>query len=128
MHQHRFHRVVLAVAVAGLFAVPALATGQAPDNTKINARDRAKDAPTADQQHNDATDRELTRSIRHALMQDKDLSSYAHNVKIITQDGEVTLKGPVRTANEKRVVESKATEIAGTGHVTNQMTVAKPKH
>lgn len=128
MHQHRFHRVVLAVAVAGLIAVPALATGQAPDNTKINARDRAKDAPTADQQHNDATDRELTRSIRHALMQDKDLSSYAHNVKIITQGGEVTLKGPVRTANEKRVVESKATEIAGAGHVTNQMTVAKPKH
>ncbi len=128
MHQHWFPRVVLAVAVIGLCAVPTLATGQAPDNTKINARDRAKDAPTADQQNNAATDRELTRSIRRALMDDKDLSSYAHNVKIITQAGEVTLKGPVRSANEKRVVESKAAEIAGAGHVTNQMSVAKPKH
>lgn len=60
-------------------------------------------------------------------MHDKDLSSYAHNVKIITQGGRVTLKGPVRTEDEKRVVEAKATEVAGAGRVTNHMSVAKRK-
>lgn len=129
MHQHRFQRVVLAAAIAGLCVVPAaVANGQTPaDNTKINARDRSKDRQTADQQKENATDRELTRSIRRALMDDKDLSSYAHNVKIISQGGNVTLKGPVRSDDEKRVVETKATEVAGAGHVTNQMSVAKQK-
>lgn len=127
MHKHRFQRVVLAIAVAGLFAVPALRAGAQtpPDNTKVNARDRSKGAATADQQKENATDRELTRSIRRALMKDKGLSSYAHNVKIITQAGQVTLKGPVRTDEEKRVVEANATQVAGAGHVSNQMSVAK---
>lgn len=130
MHQQCLQRVVCAVAIIGLFAIPtvsAMAQTPPPDNTKVNARDRSKDAPTADQQKENASDRELTRSIRRALMQDKELSSYAHNVKIITQAGQVTLKGPVRTEDEERVVEAKATEVAGAGHVTNQMSVAKRK-
>ena len=130
MHQQYLQRVVLAVAFVGVFAVPTIsATAQspAPDNTKVNARDRAKDALTADQQKENVTDRDLTRSIRRAISQDKALSSYAHNVKIITQAGQVTLKGPVRTEDEMRVVEAKATEVAGAGHVTNQMSVAKQK-
>ena len=57
-------------------------------------------------------------------MKDKALSSYAHNVKVIAQDGQVTLKGPVRSDDEKRVVEAKATEVAGAGHVINEMSVA----
>ena len=57
-------------------------------------------------------------------MKDKALSTYAHNVKVIAQDGQVTLKGPVRSDDEKRAVEAKATEVAGTGHVTNEMSVA----
>jgi len=129
MHQ-RLQRVVLAVAIIGGFAVPAIsATAQspAPDNTKVNARDRSKDEATADQQKENPTDRELTRSIRRAITKDKALSSYAHNVKIITQAGQVTLKGPVRTEEEMRVVEAKATEVAGAGRVTNQMSVAKQK-
>src|SRR4029453_16682369 len=111
MHQHFFKRAILAVAAVGLFAIPAVgATGQtpAPDNTKVNPRDRSKAAQTAAQPKENAADRELTRSIRHALMQDKDLSTYAHNVKISTQAGQVTLKGPVRSEEEKRVVEAKA--------------------
>lgn len=129
MHQHGFRRVVLAAAVVGLCAIPtAVANAQTPpDNSKINTRDRAKGAQTADQQKENAADRELTRSIRRSLMDDKDLSSYAHNVKIISQGGKVTLKGPVRSEDEKRVVEAKATEVAGEGHVTNQMSVAKKK-
>ena len=127
MHQYCFQRLALAIAVTGLCVVPtAIASAQTPqDNTKINTRDRSKDAKTADQQKENATDRELTASIRRALMDDKDLSSYAHNVKIISQGGKVTLKGPVRSEDEKRVVETKATEVAGAGHVTNQMSVAK---
>ena len=94
------------------------------DNTKVNTRDRAKGAVTADQQKENATDRGLTQKIRRALMADKTLSTYAHNVKIITQNGNVTLKGPVRSNEEKQNVETKAIEIAGAGHVTNEMSVA----
>ena len=56
-------------------------------------------------------------------MKDKSLSSYAHNVKIITQNGQVTLKGPVRSDDEKRAVEAKATEIAGPNKVTDELDV-----
>ena len=127
---HYFTRSVLAVAVVGFCTIPAVsATAQTPrpDNTKVNARDRTTGAPTADQQKETAADRELTRSIRQALMEDKDLSTYAHNVKIITQAGQVTLKGPVRTEEEKRVVVAKATAAAGAGNVADQMSVAKKK-
>ena len=129
MHQRFLQRVILAVAVAGFLGVPIVsATPQTPpDNTKVNTRDRSKDAPTADQQKENPSDRDLTRSIRRAITQDKALSSYAHNVKVITQAGRVTLKGPVRTEDEMRIVEAKATEVAGAGHVTNQMSVAKQK-
>ncbi len=130
MQQHRLQRIVLAAAVAGLCTLPTVRTSAQsppPDNTKVNTRDRSKSEATADQQKENAADRELTASIRHSLTQDKKLSSYAHNVKIISQDGHVTLKGPVRTADEKRVVEAKATAVAGAGHVTNEMSVAKHK-
>ena len=82
-----------------LLLVPALSAGaQTPaDNTKVNKRDRAKGATTADQQKENTSDREITQKIRRALMDDKTLSTYAHNVKVVAQDGQVTLKGPVRT-------------------------------
>jgi hyperosmotically inducible protein len=99
----------------------------APDNSKTNKRDRDKASPTADQQKMNPTDRELTRKIRAALHQDKSLSTYAHNVKIVTQDGRVTLRGPVRSEEEKAAIESKATEVAGAGNVTNELEVAPPK-
>jgi osmotically-inducible protein OsmY len=98
-----------------------------PDNTKVNTRDRAKGAATADQQKDNATDRDLTQKIRRALIEDKTLSVYAHNVKVISQGGQVTLKGPVRTDDEAKIVESKAVGVAGTGHVTNQMSVVASK-
>jgi hyperosmotically inducible periplasmic protein len=85
----------------------------APDNTKSNTRDRNKAEPTADQQKENKSDRELARNIRHSLVKDKNLSSYAHNIKVVAQDGKVTLKGPVRSAEEKQAVEAKAAELAG---------------
>jgi osmotically-inducible protein OsmY len=60
-------------------------------------------------------------------MKDKSLSTYAHNVKIITQNGQVTLKGPVRSEDEKKTVETKATEVAGENAVTSQLDI-KPKN
>lgn len=99
----------------------------APDNTKTNQRDRDKAAATADKQKMSAEDRELTRKIRAAITGDKSLSTYAHNVKIITRDGKVTLKGPVRSSEEKRAVLTKAMEIAGEGNVTDETDVAPPK-
>jgi len=88
-------------------------TRQAPDNTKTNQRDRSQNEPTADQQKENQSDRELTAKVRQALVKDKSLSTYAHNVKIIAQGGIVTLKGPVRSEEEKTAVEEKAAEAAG---------------
>jgi osmotically-inducible protein OsmY len=60
-------------------------------------------------------------------MKDKSLSTYAHNIKVITRDGKVTLKGPVRSEDEKNEIAAKAASIAGADNVTNEMTVAPPK-
>src|SRR5450755_4403358 len=116
---------------SGVLALAQESTGQqappAADNTKVNERDRSKDEPTADQQKDNRSDRDITQQIRQSIMDDKSLSTYAHNVKIITQNGMVTLKGPVRSAEEKKTVEAKATEVAGENKVTSQLDV-KPKN
>ena len=98
----------------------------APDNTKVNERDRNTAAPTADQQKENRPDRDITRDIRRSITADKSLSTYAHNVKIISQNGMVTLKGPVRSEEEKSAIEAKAAEIVGKEKVTSQLEV-KPK-
>jgi hyperosmotically inducible periplasmic protein len=95
----------------------------APDNTKVNERDRSKDEPTADQQKDNRSDEDITRQIRQSIVNDKSLSTYAHNVKIVTQNGQVTLKGPVRSDDEKKTVEAKAAEVAGENKVTSQLDV-----
>ncbi|MGH9630279.1 MAG: BON domain-containing protein [Bryobacteraceae bacterium] len=121
----------LVFTLAGLLlAAPIAINAQdkptAADNTKANKRDRQTGAVTADQQKENEGDRELSANIRKALMDDKDLSMYAHNVKIVAQDGIVTLKGPVRSQDEKEAVEAKATEIAGRGKVKSLISI-KPK-
>jgi hyperosmotically inducible periplasmic protein len=94
-----------------------------PDNTKVNKQK----SPTADNSKSNPGDRTLNAKVRKSLMADKTLSTYAHNVKIITQDGMVTLSGPVRTDAEKSTVEAKAKEIAGADKVVNQITIAPKK-
>jgi hyperosmotically inducible periplasmic protein len=129
MHQPRHRSLVRALVLGGLMAVTATAaTAQtAPDNTKVNKRDRAEGAVTADQQKETAVDRELARKIRRALVKDDALSTYAHNVKVIAIGGTVTLKGPVRSEDEKKAVEAKAVEIAGKDHVKNLLSIAPAK-
>ena len=119
-------RTIPAVILTGLCSLTSISVNaQTPaDNTKVNAQDRAKGAVTADQQKENATDRQLAKRIRQSLMNDKSLSTYAHNVKVVSQGGQVTLKGPVRSEEEKRSVEAKAIEIAGVGHVTNEISIA----
>jgi hyperosmotically inducible periplasmic protein len=95
----------------------------APDNTKANKND-SRSSPTASQQKANASDTEITRQIRSAIMKDKTLSTYAHNVKVITQDGKVTLKGPVRSEDERSSVAAKAVAVAGESNVSNELTVA----
>ena len=97
--------------------------GVKADNTKVNKQDRDKKAATADQQKENKSDREIARQIRKALVADKSLSTYAHNVKVISQHGTVTLKGPVRSEEEKKTVEQKAAEVAGASNVKNELTI-----
>src|SRR6202453_3120763 len=95
-----------------------------PDNTAVNKRDQTPGEATADQQKMNAADRDTTAKIRRAVMADKSLSVYAHNVKIISQKGTVTLKGPVRSDDEARSIVSKANDVTGSADkVINQMSV-----
>ena len=122
---HRLARMALTICLSGLTGS---VLAQTPaDNTKVNTRDRSEGAVTADQQKENASDRTLTQKVRQSLIRDKSLSTYAHNAKIVSQGGEVTLKGPVRSDEEKQIVEAKAAEVAGTGRVRNELTIASPK-
>jgi hyperosmotically inducible protein len=111
-----------------LFGVGSVAIAQnpppvSPDNSAINARDRNPQAMTAGQQSNATSDVELTRKIRRAVVNDHSLSMLAHNIKIISANGRVILRGPVKTEQEKTVVASKAQAIAGADKVDNQLEV-----
>jgi hyperosmotically inducible protein len=107
-----------------VFALQTSVFAQAPDNTNVNRRDRNSGTTTADQQNGNRSDLEITREIRHSITQDKGLSTYARNVKVITKGGNVTLRGPVRSEEEKKSIGSKADSIAGAGHVKNELEVA----
>ena len=124
--------LVLGACLALGASMPARATHQDPqqpasDNSKTNRRDQNSTTPTADQQKMNPADRDLTKKIRASVNSDKSLSTYAHNIKIITQDGKVTLRGPVRSEDEKSNLQTKAAEVAGQDNVTNQLEVEPPK-
>ena len=86
-------------------------------------RKDAAGAMTAAQQSNSQTDVALTREIRRAVVKDQSLSMLAHNVKIVSVNGSVTLLGPVKTEAEKDAIASKAQAIAGADKVHNQLEV-----
>ena len=92
----------------------------APDNTKVNARDRTGSVTPMDQENN-AADLSTPQTIRKAVMADDALSSDAKNVKIITANGVITLRGPVKNESEKQNIEAKASAAAGTNHVDDQL-------
>ena len=96
----------------------------APDSNSIN-EDRI--GPTADQQKMNLSDRAITQEIRKAIHHDRNLSPYGRNIKIFIQDGKVTLRGLVRSEEEKGNLEAKAASVAGQENVTNQLDVAPSK-
>jgi hyperosmotically inducible periplasmic protein len=115
--------VVCAAMLPGiLMTAPAFA--QAPDNTSANKEDRSAAAPNADKAKNGTSDRQLMAHIRRDVVKDKSLSLDAHNVKIVAQNGKVTLRGPVKSDEEKHAIELIAAKYAGDGNVDNQLTVA----
>jgi hyperosmotically inducible periplasmic protein len=133
-HRKRF-RIIWAIRGAALLVVLStaitanvwsVACSQSPDNTETNRPGKTPDATRADQQGQTAADRELTRKIRKAIVGNNSLSTYAHNIKIISRDGVVTLKGPVRTEDEKKTIYSAASEIAGASNLKDELNV-QPK-
>jgi osmotically-inducible protein OsmY len=116
--------LLLGTSMIGAYAQSSDAQTKPPDNSAVNKRDQTPGAVTADQQKDNKADRDMTAQIRKSVMADKSLSTYAHNVKIVTQNGMVTLKGPVRSDDEVKSIMDKATQVAGgSDKVVNQMEV-----
>ena len=109
----------LAVSVAS-----ARAQGYPADNSGKNVRDRKDAAVTSGDQSNTQADLNITQEIRKAVIADKELSMNAHNVKIITASGVVTLRGPVKSTKEKAEIGAKAEHVAGVTRVNNQIEIA----
>jgi hyperosmotically inducible periplasmic protein len=103
---------------------PSQTTAVAPDNTGRNERDRNDATKTPGDQSESEADRTISQNIRKAVTADDSLSTNGKNVKIITVDGVVTLRGPVKSEAEKTSIASKAKQIAGVKNVENQLEIA----
>ena len=112
--------IVTFVLATGL---PGISEETVPDNTAINQRDKSGENPTPIDQSNRAPDLKLTQAIRRAIVKDPSLSAMAKNVKIITFDGQVVLRGPVKTDAEKASIARTASDAAGAAKVENQLEV-----
>jgi hyperosmotically inducible periplasmic protein len=111
-----------------ILAVSRLSLAQTEvDNSKMNERDRSSAEMTADQQKFNESDTTITSRIRQEIMKEKNLSIYAQNIKTITSDGKVTLKGPVRSKFEKDIILRNARSIAGANNVLNEIAVTHKK-
>ncbi len=115
-----------ALFLSGVFVIniPGACLAQSADNTGINKEGPSQKEVTAQQQGETKQDLEITKEIRQAIVDDNSLSTYAHNVKIITAGGMVTLKGPVRSEEEKKVIEEMAAQIAGSDKITSEIEIA----
>ncbi len=130
--KNHFLRIVATASLLCLAAASANSQTIAPgaartvpaDNAKSNNLDPTNTSATADAQKNDSSDLSVTQRIRRKVMADKSLSSYAHNVKIVSVNGTVTLNGVVRSEQEKSMVAAKAASVAGESHVVNELKVA----
>lgn len=96
----------------------------APDNSGTNVRDRNDQTKTAGDQSESEADRTISQNIRQSLTSDDSLSTNGKNVKVITIDGKVTLRGPVKNDQEKAAIAAKAQQVAGVKNVDNQLEIA----
>lgn len=118
-------KILVTITSVLLVGATQAATRTAPDNSAVNQRDRAAHEVTAGQQSFSERDTQITRQIRQAIVANDKLSTYAHNVKIITINGSVTLKGPVETAGERDEIYRQAVRVAGRNFVVNELEIAK---
>jgi hyperosmotically inducible protein len=115
---------IVMVSALTAWAVPGRAADVPADNSGKNVRDRQGATQTPGDQSNAKADMAITQAIRKAVVADKGLSTNAHNVKIITTNGAVTLRGPVNSAAEKSSIAEKAKQTAGVKSVDNQLEIA----
>ncbi len=111
--------LVIALQSAGAQSPPTPA-----DNSRSNKVDSTNRIATADDQKENESDRTLTQKIRKSVVSDDSLSTYAHNIKIVSVNGTVTLNGVVRSEKEKNSVAMKAVAVAGKDHVVNELKIA----
>jgi osmotically-inducible protein OsmY len=117
-------KITISFLCVSAFALSAIAQEtNAPDNTAKNKRDRSGETQTSGDQSNNAEDIKISAAIRRAVVGDKSLSATAKNVKIITANEVVTLRGPVKTAEEKTKIEQLAQSAAGNAKIDNQLEV-----
>lgn len=112
--------------VVAVTATACLSFAQEPDNTAKNKRDQGSATETPDKQGNSKSDRKLLQAIRKSVVADKNLSTYAHNVKIVVNNGQATLRGPVKNSAEKEKVAELA-KAAGATQIDNQIEIAPDK-
>jgi hyperosmotically inducible protein len=115
--------LVLACLCAVSLAAIAADDKKKPDNTAMNERDRSGETETSGDQSNSSADLKITQAIRQALMKDSELSATAKNIKIITNNGRVTLRGPVETTQEKAKIDHLARSAAGSAKIDDQLDV-----
>ena len=123
-------RTLVALISLSAFSLAALAADDEkanPDNTKTNERDRSTETKTSGDQSNSSADLRITQAIRRALIKDRELSTTAKNIKVITANGQVTLRGPVESAQEKARVDQIAKSAAGSAQFDNQLDVKESK-
>lgn len=113
----------ISIFCISLFALSALAQDPAADNTRKNERDRSGETATSGDQSNNQEDVKITAAIRRAVVGDKSLSMTAKNVKIITANGTVTLRGPVNNEAERTKIAELAQSAAGGAKIDNQLEV-----
>jgi hyperosmotically inducible protein len=115
--------VFLLCAACSSFALAADDSASAPDNTRINTRDQDNRTLTPQDQPNRQTDVQVAANVRKALIADHSLSTNAQNVKIVAQDGLVTLRGPVNSAAEMAKVETLAAGANGVTQVRSELDI-----
>lgn len=124
-------RIILSLLCLSTLTFSAIANDDATptpaDNSGKNVRDRSGETKTSGDQSNSKADIDTTAAIRRALVHDSSLSPTAKNVKIITADGVVTLRGPVKTDAEKAAIEKDAMAAAGQAKIDNQIEVKAAK-
>jgi len=122
-------RSLLTIACLTAVALSAVAADEQtqPDNTAKNERDRSGETQTSGDQSNSPADLKITQNIRSALMKDDELSMTAKNIKVITANGQVTLRGPVKTAQEKTKISQIARSAGGGAQIVDQLEVKESK-